>query len=764
METKGTTCLALLFIICSVVGAANPPFGPTPKTFDELVKILQLGNAYQRAEAVSRLARIDDARVVPTLIGLLEDPNDRVRIYTAQQLSYLADERAADALAGALSDSARNVRRYAGEGLIKIGSERHVPALVASVVSHLPGTTGDGYESTYLAPALEAIGKLSPQAPGQIVGLLDYVSDGGNTKHEDWWRFLTNVATCLGQIGDRAALDALERAAESLEKHHQDYNTWYAVRKAVAAIDPVRSPFDRPGADILATVRMGKITEQGFRQNWVLPLAKLGSKAVDDLAWALWFDDRTRTRVAIDALGEIRGAEVADVLRRYLQRQSDLSEQERRSSRFLVRRALLSLLKAEASVATAQEVAKRAGFLDDFEKEYLVSSVEKVPADQLPTEVRITFFDSMLEAGDRYAGPRAAAALGRIGGPAAGDILRQSLLSDIPPCRAAAARALGAIADYDALKVLLEASGQPDAPIGAIAWALGNIADPRAIPALEAMSNRDRLGDGDRLWIAAALAWLGHDYEANAALIRAGLPQTIRYAAWLNDGETVAALAKLIPLRDRGDTYIIDTLVAMGTAEALDALMSLADAETDPLRFQNLCKAAGDLGERLKHPEGQRYRAQAKVAVAVRGLFAMAQRAQPAEVSRRKHDLIDKYPQLARRIWIIEATRRLNLALRPDHKPWECVIPHRALRFADRAFDPEMIPVLKRFIAEDTQTVSHHGKDGVVPHYHYRSLAAAILAEKTGKQVTFVDIDGRAHPGGWRPPSAIDPGDASIQQ
>lgn len=38
-----------------------------------------------------------------------------------------------------------------------------------------------------------------------------------------------------------------------------------------------------------------------------------------------------------------------------------------------------------------------------------------------------------------------------------------------------------------------------------------------------------------------------------------------------------------------------------------------------------------------------------------------------------------------------------------------------------------------------------------VRYYHVRSLAAGLLTEKTGRLCTFVDVDGRTHPGGWSP-------------
>ena len=39
----------------------------------------------------------------------------------------------------------------------------------------------------------------------------------------------------------------------------------------------------------------------------------------------------------------------------------------------------------------------------------------------------------------------------------------------------------------------------------------------------------------------------------------------------------------------------------------------------------------------------------------------------------------------------------------------------------------------------------------MVEFYNVRSMAAKILTQKTRKQYTFVDVDGRTHAGGWDP-------------
>ncbi len=189
MKTRGNACLVfVLLAVSSALAAVATASARDPNWFDELMQSFQRGNAYQRARAIPAFAQIEDSGVVPILAGLLDDPDDRVRANTAQQLARLADERSADALARVLSDSNGNVRRYAGVGLAKIGNERHVPALVASVVNHLPDPETSDCESRHSAPALEAIAKLSPHAPKEIVALLVRISDESVAEDQDWWR------------------------------------------------------------------------------------------------------------------------------------------------------------------------------------------------------------------------------------------------------------------------------------------------------------------------------------------------------------------------------------------------------------------------------------------------------------------------------------------------------------------------------------------------------------------------------------------------
>jgi HEAT repeat protein len=762
-SSAGAFLLLACYIPAWTQGAVRPEQPSAPPSFEELLHTIRTGNAYQRAQAIAPLSQIEDPRVVPELIALLRDEDAGVRTYSSQGLARLADKRSVDALAAALFDPTRNVRCYAAEGLAKIGDERHVPALVASVLSHLPVADTEFYDVCPASAALTAIANLSSKAPSELIALMAGVPEGGTMEGEPLWRLRAGVAECLGQIGDQAAHGALLQALKTLEQDHQDYRAWYAVRKALAALDPVKMAFDRPAAGILDSQCQSKVSEEDVRKTWVLPLAKLGREAVADLSWALQFEsrwDRDRLKVAVEALGEIGGEQAAEALRRYVAQQSRVPERERRNKRTPLRATLLALLKADPNETTVAEVARSRWLLDSFEEEYFLGDTARVPPEKIPGEIKIAFYESILLDNTetstlvRPGASVAAALLGRMGGRQAGEILRTALLS--PPVagrKDAAARALGTIQDYDAVPALMEAAALADSPKGAIAWALGMIADRRAIPALRDMAGREGLYEPERFWIAAALARLDVDYAQNAGLIRQALPQALEQARWLHDEESIRAIATFVPAGGYTTELAIAALEAIGTDRALNALTGRIDlgTATDPMHLEQLSRAAARMAQRLGHPSAGYWAGVTATAQAVQGWFVVSQVARPSPEPESSLALVLRHPDLARRIWIVEANRRLDLAAAGNAGSLDHAISTDALSGAEAMYGPELVPTLERIIRESDAAVDFGGKDRVVRHYYVRSQAARILTDKTGQVYTFVDADGRTRPGGWNP-------------
>jgi len=103
MKAKKNFCVLIMFLVAffssNISQSAHSQ--NSQSSFDELLNIIHTGNAYQRANAIIALSRINDERVVPELMNLLKDEDSRVRINATIELARLADKRSADALADA---------------------------------------------------------------------------------------------------------------------------------------------------------------------------------------------------------------------------------------------------------------------------------------------------------------------------------------------------------------------------------------------------------------------------------------------------------------------------------------------------------------------------------------------------------------------------------------------------------------------------------------------------------------------------------------
>jgi hypothetical protein len=257
------------------------------------------------------------------------------------------------------------------------------------------------------------------------------------------------------------------------------------------------------------------------------------------------------------------------------------------------------------------------------------------------------------------------------------------------------------------------------------------------------------------LWIAAALARLDVDYPDNAEIVRKALPGSLEQAKWLHDEETVNAVAAFI--KDGGNTAesTIRTLEIIGTKNAFEALTTQINTETitDIRHLQMLCAAASRMASKLNLDSAQYYAGITTVINRVYDGFEVGQQQAvtfPPATSD-NYSIIKRNAPLARKLWIAEATRRLDLAAKDKKEDYQSNIPEEALFVVEDIFGPELVPILQRITAESRSKVDFHGKYMMVSFYNVRSGAAKILTEKTGEPHTFIDVDGRIHPGGWNP-------------
>ena len=190
---------------------------------------LKSGDPEQRREAAMKLSRIEGSAATSALVSALTDASPLVRGAVVASLGERADPSAAAALAARLtSDKDAFVRKTAAYALGRFTGTERTSALLATLHDKDPEvrgaasvSLGDHAESAAIVPLAAALSDKSPfvraqtaralgvngsaarQAVPTLIGLLTSDHDG-EVKRQ--------AATALGSIGDRSALQALDRA------------------------------------------------------------------------------------------------------------------------------------------------------------------------------------------------------------------------------------------------------------------------------------------------------------------------------------------------------------------------------------------------------------------------------------------------------------------------------------------------------------------------------------------------------------------------
>jgi HEAT repeat protein len=173
-----------------------------------------------RAAVVTSLAEHGDEAAVSILAARLAIEKDRfVRKATAYALGRFHGGERTAALAGALRDKDPEVR---GAAAISLGDHADADAL-APLASAL--SDKNDFVRAQAARALGVNGRAAAQTVAALIALL--------TKDEDA-EVKRQAASALGQIGDRLALPALERA-----RHDKDPYLAQAVADAIRMIEEV---------------------------------------------------------------------------------------------------------------------------------------------------------------------------------------------------------------------------------------------------------------------------------------------------------------------------------------------------------------------------------------------------------------------------------------------------------------------------------------------------------------------------------------------
>lgn len=174
-----------------------------------------------RALAVTGLGERSDNTIVPFVAARLSSDKDPfVRKAAAYALGHFKDQGRTAALIAALKDKDQEVR---GAAAVSLGDHPDAAAVASLAVSLFDK---NGFVRAQAARALGVNGQAASQAVPALVKLLGRDSDA-EVKRQS--------ATALGLIGDRSALQALERAS-----HDSDSYLAEAARDSIKMIQGQR--------------------------------------------------------------------------------------------------------------------------------------------------------------------------------------------------------------------------------------------------------------------------------------------------------------------------------------------------------------------------------------------------------------------------------------------------------------------------------------------------------------------------------------------
>lgn len=139
---------------------------------------LASANPAVREVAVVDAAEVEDERVTKALIGLLEDPDARIRRGAADALAQIGDPQAVAALSTHVADADPDVARASIDALGRLGDVAAGPALVAAI---------QGNASAPPLNAIWALGACDVDSAEPLLASLRSHSD-------PWVRFNANTA------------------------------------------------------------------------------------------------------------------------------------------------------------------------------------------------------------------------------------------------------------------------------------------------------------------------------------------------------------------------------------------------------------------------------------------------------------------------------------------------------------------------------------------------------------------------------------------
>jgi hypothetical protein len=208
---------------------------------------LRSRNRWRRASAAMLLGRMRSHTAVATLVGLLDDESDDVRMVAARSLATIGDPAAIAALTAALADPSRWTAATVASDLVQTG-----PAAVPTLLEIAAGAASERPGALQAAvTAVRVLGEIrDPRAEPVLIDLLSASPDldlrarsaaalgqiGGPRAplalraalRDPAWQVRAQAAASLGALGDRDSVEALSAAVFDRE--------WWVRRNCAAAL------------------------------------------------------------------------------------------------------------------------------------------------------------------------------------------------------------------------------------------------------------------------------------------------------------------------------------------------------------------------------------------------------------------------------------------------------------------------------------------------------------------------------------------------
>ena len=496
---------------------------PEKTPLERCLEALRSGDEEIRAAAVAALQSMGK-EAIGYLIEALKDPHYGVRIAAAEGLGEIGDGAAVEALVLLSGDVREDVRIAAARALGSIGDRRSIQPLIRLF--------GDRYHGVRVAAA--------------------------------------DAVAVFGRDALRALEEALDDPVPAVR---------VTAAKTIGLI----------GAGESVPVLIEHLGDAAPEVRWSVAraLADFGSLAVEPLFLVLRKGRKEMRLAAIDALWEVPGKRVDEVLL-YALEDDDEDVREKATAALKKRQVINVWRRALGSQVLAEESTPKKAISARLEDKETFEQSGRQEIDTLITALKDKTWNSQLGAATR---------LIMMGRPAVDGLIR-ALRDENPDVQTAAASLLGEMRET-AVAPLMDALSDTDRFVRLVAARnLGKIGNRRAIEALTGSLHREPDGEV-RATVAEALGYMGSGQAIEPlALALRDRDEAVKVAAarslgYIGDGRALEPLilalsdvddrvrhAALEALKDPGDTvrrYLIGALRSgdekfrAGVAEALDA-------------------------------------------------------------------------------------------------------------------------------------------------------------------------------------------------